>query len=199
MFISMNTPPRLDFLGPIHKAIRFALADLLSQMGTTSFADAGASSRIAEMLDEVTAFCEDHREHEERFVLPVLAERLQGTLEQVTDAHGVQPVMVAELRALADTLRKSEPGLRLVVGRTLYLHFSTFVAELFLHMAQEEQVLQPLVEKLFTDEEVRAMHGTLMAALTMAQRLRATPWMIRGTNPVERAAILEGVMQGAAR
>jgi iron-sulfur cluster repair protein YtfE (RIC family) len=195
----MNTSARLDFLGPIHKAIRCALADLLSQMGTTSFADAAASSRIAEMLEEVTALCEDHRDHEERFVLPVLAERLHGTLDRVIEAHGVQPVIVAELRALAETLRTSEPELRPVVGRTLYLHFTTFAAELLLHMAQEEQVLVPLIEKLFTDDEVRAMHGEVMGALTMVQRLRATPWMIRGTNAVERAAILEGVMQGVAR
>jgi hemerythrin-like domain-containing protein len=195
----MNTHTRIDLLGPIHKAIRCALADLLAQMGTTSFADANAASRIADMLEEVIDLCEDHRGHEDRLVLPVLAQRLQGTLDRIFEAHGAQPRMVAELRALAATLRTSEPELRAVVGRTLYLHFTTFAAELLLHMAEEEQVLVPLVEKRFSDDELRALHGKLMAALTMTERLRATPWMIRGTNALERAAILQGAMQGGAR
>lgn len=195
----MTMPARIDLFGPIHKAIRFALADLLAQMGTTSFADAHEANRIADQLEEVTNLCEDHRGHEERRILPVLAERLQGTLDHILEAHAAQPGSVAELRALAETLRTSRVELRPVIGRTLYLHFSTFAAELLLHMAEEEQVLQPLIEKRFSDEEVRFLHGRLMAALTVEERLRAAPWMIRGTNAVERAAILQATMQGSVR
>jgi len=66
-------------------------------------------------------------------------------------------------------------------------------------MAEEEQVLLPLIERRFSDEELRFIHGRLMAALTMPERLRATPWMIRGTNAVERAALLQAAMQGSVR
>jgi len=199
MFISMNTQARIDLFGPIHKAIRCALADLLSQMGNTTFADAASASRVADMLEEVTELCEDHRGVEERLLLPALAERLHGTLDRVVEAHASQPVAVAELRALAETLRTSREEVRPIVGRTLYLHFSTFAAELLLHMAEEEQVVQPLLEKLFSDEEVRFIHGRLRAAVTMEERLRAMPWMIRGTNAAERKAILRGAFEESPR
>jgi hemerythrin-like domain-containing protein len=198
----MTTATRIDLFGPIHKAIRCALADLLSQMGATSFANPAAATRIAEHLEEVTDLCEDHRGHEERHLLPAVADRLQGSLAGIHAAHLTQPVVVAELRALADRLRTTGDEQRQVVGRTLYLHFSTFAAELLLHMAEEEQVLQPLLEKLFSDDELRAIHGKLLGSLTIAERLRATPWMIRGTNAVERAALLQAAMaptQGAPR
>jgi iron-sulfur cluster repair protein YtfE (RIC family) len=189
-----TTTTRIDLFGPIHKAIRCAITDLLCQMGTTSFGDLEAASRIARQLEDVTQFCEDHRAHEDRLLLPVLRERAQGTLEHIQHAHDAQPEAVAELRALAASLRTTPDALRPIVGRTLYLHFSTFVAELLLHMAAEEQVVAPLLEKLFTDEELRAIHGQLMATMPMEEKMRSGPWMLRATNAAERA-VIEGAMR----
>lgn len=198
----MSTTPRVEIFGPIHKAIRCALVDLLTQLGTTSFAEPGAAARVAAQLEDVTAFCEDHRALEDSVLLPALTARLSGSLDHIRDAHQCQAVVIAELRALATTLQTSAPDARVVLGRTLYLHFSTFTAELLLHMAEEEQVVQPLLEKLFSDDELSGIYGSMMARMTTPEKMRSLPWLLRGTNPVERAAIEARValmqQQGAA-
>lgn len=150
-------PPRLDVFGPIHRALRRALAALLADMSSTSFDDASEASRIVQQLGGVVDLCEEHRMHEDALV-PVVAQRVQReTLACVSAAHAAQPRYVAELRALGATLVGATDGHRALAGKTLYLHYTTFVAELLRHMAEEEQVVQPLLERFFTDEELSSL------------------------------------------
>jgi hypothetical protein len=176
---TLRALPRVDLFGPIHRAIRCALSELLVAMGATCLSDEAAVSHLLEQLDEALVLCEDHRGHEDGFVMSALAERLRGKLDSMERAHAGQPVIVAELKALATTLRTTGEAFRPVAGRTLYLHFSTFVADLFLHMAEEEQVVQPLLERSFTDDELRDVHARLLASLTPAQMERGGKWMMR--------------------
>ncbi|MDB4937230.1 MAG: hypothetical protein JWP87_4202 [Labilithrix sp.] len=194
---TLRAPPRIDLFGPIHKAIRCALGDTLTALGSTSFADERALAIVLEQLDDVIELCEDHRGHEDAFVMSTLAERLRGKLDSMERAHDVQPKTVAELRALARTLRATAHDLRPIAGRTLYLHFSTFAADLLLHMAEEEQVVQPLLERSFDDDELRGVHARLMASLTPAERARAGKWLARALNPVECEALMAAAQGGA--
>jgi iron-sulfur cluster repair protein YtfE (RIC family) len=189
----MSTP-RFDLFLPIHKAIRFALADLLSRMGSTDFADANAAQRIASDLTIVLALCEDHRRTEDAIVFPTLRSRMSGDLVSVIDAHEDQQRIVEELTAASATLLAESPENRPVVGRTLYLHFSKFVGELLAHMAEEEQVASPLFASLFSDEEVRAVHAKAMAFLGPQEHLRGARFILRAVNRPERLAIMTGAL-----
>lgn len=184
---------RVDLFGSIHKSLRRALGDMLVQLGAADLASAATVNRLHEELGQVLDFAELHRVHEDTFLLPALAERLHGKLESMRAAHDMQPVMVAELKALADALRAADDGCRPVAGRTLYLNFSTFIAELFLHMAEEEHVLQPLLERHFTDGELLAIHGQLLASMSMQDKAVSARRMLPALNPQERAALLAGV------
>jgi iron-sulfur cluster repair protein YtfE (RIC family) len=183
---TLPAPPRVDLFGDIHKAIRFALSELLGQMGRAVFTDASSVERIVAQLEDVLSLCEDHRGHEDRLIFPSLGTRLQGTLDCAQAAHACRPVQIAELHALAEALRAAiDPRRQLLAGRTLYLHFSTFTAELLLHMAEEERVVQPLLEHFFTDDELDEVHGQLLAALTPEEKMRSAPWLLRAMNPEE--------------
>jgi hypothetical protein len=185
--------------GPIHKAIRCALADLLVRMGSASWSDDAVTARLVADLVEVTALCEDHRAHEERSILPPLKERLQGSLEAIETGHAAQPRLVAELHALGDAVGGAPADRRQIAGRTLYLHFGVFAAELLVHMAEEEQVVQTLLDRLFTEDELRAIHAGLMASLTPEEKARSARWVLRATNREERLAIVSGLARSAPR
>src|SRR5688500_1374956 len=139
------TPPATDTFGPIHKAIRCALADLLIAMGRACFLDEVHAQRVVTDLEEVLAFCEHHIAVEDRFVFPRLRTRLSGPLETIESAHVAHTRTIAELRSLAAALLKAAPVRRPLVGHTLYIHYSAFVGESLLHLAEEEQFVQPLM------------------------------------------------------
>ena len=142
----------------------------------------------------VLALCEDHRRTEDEIILPSLRSRMSGALVSVLDDHEEQPVIVEELLAAARTLVAESAENRPRVGRMLYLHFSKFVGQLFVHMAEEEQVASPLFDRLFSQEEVMAIHGKVMAFLTIEEHFRGARFILRALNRPERVALMTGAL-----
>lgn len=189
----MSTP-RFDLFLAIHKGIRLALADLLSRMGSTDFTDAAAAQRIASDLALVLALCEDHRRTEDEVVFPNLRSRMSGDLVTIADDHQDQARIVRELTAASTTLVGESEENRPRAGRVLYLHFTKFVGELLAHMAEEEQVASPLFDRLFSQEEVMAIHGKVMAFLTIEEHFRGAKFILRAVNRPERVALMTGAL-----
>lgn len=177
-------PARFDLFGRIHKAIRLAMSELLVRMGQTSFADTKASAAICDDLRGLLSYCDAHLAHEEEVIAPAARERLPGGMDAF-DSHGEHTRFVAELRAQIDALENAPAGLRTRVGRTLYLHFSTYVGESFVHMAEEERVLMPLLERFFADDELRALSNAILERRTPAEIAFSGPLLLRALDPQE--------------
>ena len=190
--------PRFDLSGPIHKLMRAELTSLLVRMGTVNFANESAASRSVNELETVLVDCENHIEHEVRFVHPQLAARLPNALEKIDGGHDDHARFVTELRAQMSAVTSAASAeLRALAGHTLYLHYTAFVADTLAHMVEEERVLQPLVHRAFTDEELLAIHDGIIASMSPEETFRTLGGMIPAVNGPERAAILGGMRAGA--
>jgi hypothetical protein len=147
----------------------------------------------------VLDFCTNHIHHEDRWVRPAVAERLPGGSVGPFEAHAEHTRAIAELRALIDAVLAAHGADRPRIGHALYLHASRFVAENLSHMADEEQVLQPLLERFFTDAELQAIHGQILAATTPEERVLAFPYMFRACSQSERRALVAGMAHAQPR
>lgn len=188
-------PERVDLFGPIHKAIRFALADLLSRLGSASFAEEDGAPLLGE-LEALLAFCEKHARIEDTLMRPALG----GRSTQVFDeGHARLDRLGAELRALAAALGAAPADRRELAGRTLYLHFGRYLAENLAHMAEEEQVLKPLLERLLGDAELLVLQGRITASLSDADKAESARWMLRAASRPERAELVQRFLASAPR
>lgn len=182
-------PPRVDIVGPVHKAIRLAMADLLVRMGRTDFSEEAEAIAVAEELRNLLAYCEAHLRHEDGIVAPFAKTRLPGGLAAFED-HRAHEVRIAELRAQAEALVVERPELRARVGHALYLHFSVFVGDNLAHMAEEERVLMPLLQRFFDDGELRELHARVMAAVAPAERAYSAQFLYRALSGPERRGLV---------
>jgi len=178
---------------PIHKAIRLGLAEMLVRIGQTAFGDDAAVGALFDEIESLFHKLERHAEVEDTVVAPAL----EGRAGEVFATHACLDRLTAELRALMVRARTSRPDEREVIGRTLYLHFSRFVAEQLSHMAEEEQVLQPLLEWMHSDEELFALHGAVLARLSPEEKLASAPFMVWAAAPNERIALVRGFAAAA--
>src|SRR5689334_20975733 len=76
---------RVDLYGAVHKGLRVQLFETAALVGRTDFTRAREASEVAERVARLTSFLCEHAEHEDRIVLPVLAE--------------IAPELAADLRA----------------------------------------------------------------------------------------------------
>jgi hemerythrin-like domain-containing protein len=190
--------PGVDMYRAPHKMLRFMLANLLVEMGATSFDDPAQVKSVITNLEMALWACDEHIVHEDVHIRPALASRAPNAVSTLDAEHSLHAQQVAELRALATALGDAtRSDARTALGETLYLHFSVFVAETLSHMAYEERVVQPLLDRFFSTQELLEIHGALIASIApqdMAVYLRA---MIPASNREERAEMLGNVKANA--
>src|SRR5262249_40434980 len=149
---------------------RCALAEMLVRLGRADFDDAATMPAVLGELETVIRFCEEHIETEEHFLRPACEGRV--AVHAFDTGHPGHVRFIAELRAMVKAFDTTPPERRQEAGRTLYLHFASFVGDSMLHMAEEESVLLPLLHRAFTDEELLALHGKIMASFSPADLAR---------------------------
>ncbi len=194
--VHLSPVPKFDMYGPIHKALRRDLGDILADLGTTSFETAQACEGTLDRLEALLHFADQHIEHEDRFLRPALEARLPGSCEGTDEEHAEHAREVAHVRQLAVAVRSANDDTRPVLGRSLYLMTSRFVASTLEHMLLEENQMQQLLDRLFSVEEQVALHEQILRSLPPDEMAESMTRMLPAMSATERAGLYAGARAG---
>jgi iron-sulfur cluster repair protein YtfE (RIC family) len=193
----MSEAPRHDIYSPIHKAIRASLAELMVRLGRTDFASDQATAEALEALRGQIRFSAAHLRHEDQHIHPALLARAPEAVDKLHHDHEAHEACFDALERMIAEVAAAPAPQRPAAGRRLYLAFTNFVAHDLEHMAQEEQIVCPLLQSLFTDAELQAMEAAIVGSMPPEEAMGAVAMMIPAMNPVERAAFLGFVRETA--
>jgi hypothetical protein len=192
---------RHDLYGPIHKGLRLGTAHLLVRLGNADWRDARASAALIAALRLHLSLAQEHLEHEDAEYHPPLRQRAAGLADELDADHRHHHQSFAELEALiraVETATAFAPrGAREAAGRALYLRFTTYFADDLEHMEREEGIALPLFHSYFSDAELQAMEGRVIAAIAPERLVEYYRLMLPGMNPAERADFLRYVRVAA--
>jgi hypothetical protein len=188
---SMYVPP-VDLYGPIHKALRWALGRVLSRLGSASVANDLEVLAVLREVDDLLVTLESHIAHEEAVIHPAVEERRPGATNELTSAHAEHADMMGALRILLAAIRNGSPSTRPSLWRALYLCFADLIAENIHHMAEEEEVMQPLLEELYTADELHEIHDRILASIAPAEMIASMKIMLPANDFDFRLAMLNG-------
>lgn len=188
---------RHDPYGPIHKGLRLALSRLVMRIGATDFADPRAVSDLIAAVRRQMALSSSHLEHEEDFIHTALETRAPGAASQLAADHDHHRLEFRKIEALMRAVEDAPAKKRPQLGRMLYLAFSSFVAADFAHMAGEELVTLPLLHQLFSDEELIAIEGAIVASLPGDEMVAFMQLAVPAMNATERLGFMSFVRGGA--
>ncbi len=182
--------PRRDLYAAIHKALRSFMSETLVRIGRIDVADAIDRDAALAQLDELLDLCADHLRHENEFVHTAIEARQPAGSKRIADEHGEHLESIAALRDEARALRAASPTDAERSALRLYRHLALFVAENFQHMHIEETAHNALLWQHYSDGELDALHGRLLASIPPQWHLLVTRWMVPACPPGERAAIV---------
>jgi hypothetical protein len=188
---------RHDLYGPIHKALRAAMGDLITQIGATDFSDPAAAADTLTALRCQVAIGAGHLHHEEEHIHAALERRAPGATGRLEADHHHHEQAFAELEQLMEAIEAATGPDRERLGRDLYLRFSHFVAADLLHMAEEETVVLPLLHSLFSDEELIEMEKRIVASIPPQEMMVIMSDMIPAMHRSERVQFLSFARKGA--
>lgn len=195
--IAAVAPPRLDLYATIHKALRACMADALLALGRMDTTDNTEVAAIGTKLGQLLDLCASHLEHENAFIHAAIEARAPGASGTIAGEHVVHCEEIAALRAGVAQLQASEAGSRERVALALYRALALFVGHNFAHMQVEESVHNRALWNHYSDDELAAIHGALVASIPPQEMMQIMRWMVPYMNPAERTLVLADMRRHA--
>lgn len=198
-FLSPKVAATHDLYGPIHKGLRLAHCRLLIRLGAVDVLDRGALATVLADLRAQMILSAAHLDHEEREIHAALEQRVPSAARDLYADHEHHRASFVAIEMAIAAVEATEPSRRRPAVHRLYLAFTRFVGDDFAHMAEEEQTILPVLQDLFTDEELIEIEGRIMAALTPDRMIAYAQLMIPAAGPADRVALLNRVRDGMIR
>lgn len=181
--------PRLDLYAPIHKAWRQYLADTMHRVGRLDVDDDGERQQVCGQVQALMQQMRQHLLHENRFMHTAIEARRPGGARRTSDDHVQHEEAIGNLDDEAQALRHARPEQRAMLAQRLYRHLALFVAHNLEHMHVEETELNATLWELYSDEELGALHGELVASIGPDEMARTTRWLASALSPQELAGM----------
>ena len=151
-----------------HKGQRFALFRLATRAGTLDHNDKATLNAIHDNLAELKDEFHLHAELEEKFIHPLLYERVPGAAKDVELDHRNMHIMLDELvnhfngiMGRSNTFEKIDE-----LCLEFYLALNRFISFYLAHIDKEEESIQPALYIVCTKEELGSTFSKLVANQT---------------------------------
>jgi len=177
-----------------HKGLRNALSQLSLLAGKTNYFNQQEVEQLYLLGKDVFTILSIHANDENDVTLAALEERCHGCSQHDMDDHEQIHLAQDKLeKLLLKIYSNSKAGIDATEdGAEFYLAFSEFHGEYLEHTAEEERITQPMLWKYFTDEELAAHRGEIMAKNPPQTLLIWFKFVIPAQSRMERIGLLTG-------
>lgn len=181
---------RYDFYRNIHKALRLGHCRMLPALGSLDYRDRSRTEVVLADLRNLMAVGRGHLEGENREIHAALEQRAPGASSHAADDHEDHERSFADIEALIIAIEQAPLPERELLGRRLYRRYAVFVAHDLEHMDIEETELLMALHEAFTDDELKAMEGRIIAAVPPQKMAAVMMLMAPALNHGERVELV---------
>lgn len=190
--------PRVDIYAFIHKGMRAMMMDTLLAVGRIDVNDSIDLHSVCTRVLGLANACTSHLSHENTFIHPAMEACHPGSSTLIAHEHEEHLAAIDQLReAVAKLLAATASAGRTRIAQDLYRQLAIFVSENFTHMRIEETEHNEVLQAGYSDAELMALEGSIVASIPPEENLEFLRWMVPAMTPSERALLL-GDMQAHA-
>jgi hypothetical protein len=187
---------RLDLYRNVHKGIRVMMLDLVQKSGRLDFTNAGELAAFRADVGDVVELLTSHAHTEDTFVMPLLQRLSPALYQALHDEHEDQDARLPSLVAALEQLDPNHPNAA-DRGHAWAVQLSRLVGELLVHMADEEEKINPILWHGLTDEVLQQTEQQLVGSIPPEKMARYLTWMFPAMTHAERASFLGHIRMGA--
>ncbi len=172
---------RYNIFNQIHKGLRALLYETSLQLQQTDFSDDGQTGAVTAKVQLALELFEGHAHTEDHFILPKI-ETYEPSVSDAFEQEHVEDMELGQrvaglleiLNGTATVESKKETGRQLVIA---FVDFMVFNLE---HMKKEEDILNKLLWRYYSDEELAGITQTIVASIPPDKMAVISKWMMRG-------------------
>ena len=178
-----------------HKYVTFALNDLQRLIGKTDFRVPAAVAKVQHMFDEVMQMLKGHAHYEEECLHVLLKQKNSTIFAHAQADHAQLDGNVASLQKLLEKTLHGAVAEQVEAGYQFYLEYMKFVGDNLLHLHEEETILLPELQRLYTDAELKKVEAKTYAIMTVEQMVHMLQVLFPHMNPTDRQAFLSDIKE----
>lgn len=187
---------RYNTFNQIHKALRALLYDTALTLQQTNFNDAEETALAIEKVKLAADMFDDHAHHEDNYVLPAIAAYEPSVVATFEAEHVTDMKLSAQLKDAIYAVELAQKA-KAEMGAELTKSFIAFMVFNLNHMAKEEDVINKILWRYYSDAEIIAINQKIVANLTPWAMEVSASWMMRGMNTPEIVNWLRAVSKTA--
>lgn len=189
---------RYNIFQLIHKGLRAALYRTALQLQQTDFTSSDEAEEASDKVREIIMLFDMHAHKEDSYILPAVGTWEPSVVTAFASEHEQDEQLGRELIRCLDRLECAQsPIEKQKAGQGLSEAFSAFIAFNLNHMAKEEDILNKILWRYYSDDEIKAITGKISGATPpWIQEFYAT-WMLRGINNTEAVTWMKAIEKGA--
>lgn len=189
---------RVNIFNQIHKGLRAALYDAALSLQQADFTSEAEAAEALSKIKEVVMLFDEHAHKEDTCILPVLLQFEPSVVDCFEQEHVANLALSRQLSlAVSQFESLQKPEDRAEAGKKINIDFVSFLVFNLQHMAKEEDVLNRLLWRYYSDAEILQMQQRIVQNTQPWHQDLYSKWMLRGINPAEAALWLRSVQSSA--
>lgn len=188
---------RYNSFNLIHKGLRAALYQTSLQLQLTDFTATEETEEALNRVREIVMLFDGHAHKEDSFILPAIEAYEPSVVAAFQSEHEEDERLGKQLNACVEKLESASTLLEKIVGgRELTEAFAAFTAFNLQHMAKEEDIINKILWRYYTDDEIRAIGTKISQSVQPWMQEFYAAWMLRGINDSEAVTWMKAIEKG---
>ena len=188
---------RVNIFNQIHKGLRALLYESSLLLQQTDFSDEQEMKDAINRVTMVADLFDDHAHHEDTYVFPAIQQYEPSIVDAFEQEHAMDAKLTRALKDSLQALQMASPLVRQEMANELSRTFIQFMIFNLEHMAKEENILNKILWRYYSDEEILAIQKNILASLSPWSAAAGSRWMMRGLNNPEIVRWLRSVEESA--
>ncbi len=178
-----------------HKFVLSMTTSLEQLIAKSDFTNDAQVAEVSKNLEDLIALMQGHAQYEDSAIHALLRAKDSEIHKKTEEEHGLQDQIFAKLREkLVQISASADQEERLILGYDFYLSYREFEVANLQHINQEERLIMPELQRLYSDDELSAVERQgAYAEMTAEEMVEMTQVLFPHMSPDDHAQFLEDI------
>ena len=189
---------RYNIFYQVHKGLRVLLYETATFLQQADFTREDELAVVKEKVNEVIYLFDKHAHTEDSIILPEIEAYEPSVVDAFEGEHKEDVELSLRLKKILNAFEDTDNDCdRTELGKSMNILFVEFTTFNLTHMAKEETILNKLLWRYYSDEELQQVTRKIVEKAKPEDRIKYNKWMLKGLNNNEIAVWFRNVKNAA--
>jgi len=177
-----------------HKYVSFRFDELERLIAKTDFTQEEELNKVKQSFEDLIGLLEAHAHYEDTALHVLLKQKNSEVYKNIEQDHEHLDEQITLLRNLLTKISQASTDEdKVEAGYQFYLWFRKFSGDNLLHLHEEETIILPELQRLYSDQELKKVEAATYTIMTVQELIHMMQELFPQMNPSDWEAFLTDI------